>query len=101
MEIRGKWPFRFRLVRHRTSTRVKVAAMLAIVLSTAVLFTLCLVRNRNLEQTRALQAQAAALEAENARLEENIGELGTERSIVRIAGEEMGLVTPGTVFFQP
>ena len=40
------------------------------------------------------------LEQENAELRQNISQLGTEKSIRRIAAEELGLVDPEATFFE-
>lgn len=100
MENHKKRP-RVRLMFCRASSRVKVAATLAIVLSMAALLTLGILRSDVRAQTRALGDNAAALQAENDRLVRNIDELGTVQSILRIAREELGLVKPDTVFFHP
>ena len=47
----------------------------------------------------ALRAQAAQLELENARLQQNIDDRGSVESIKRIAGEVLGLADPNTVIY--
>ena len=44
--------------------------------------------------------RVALLEQENAELRQNIAQLGTEKSVRRIAREELGLVDPEATFFQ-
>jgi len=98
----SKNPFsRIRLVYRRSSTLLKCVVLAAIVLSTVAIIAL---RYSILEvqaQNDDLRAQAAALEQENNRLSSYIAELGTVQSIKRIAGEELGLVDPDTIFFTP
>ena len=92
---------RIRLVYRRSSMLLKCVVLAAIVLCTGALLIL---RSsiRDLKQTTDdLRAEAAALEQENKKLEKSIAELGTIQSIKRIAGEELGLVDPDTIFFEP
>ena len=92
---------RIRLVYRRASPLLKCVVLAAIVLCTAAMLIL---RGsiRQLQQTADdLRAEAAELEQENKNLEKSIAELGTIQSIKRIAGEELGLVDPDAVFFEP
>lgn len=92
---------RIRLVYRRSSLLLKCVVLATIVLSTAALITL---RASILEveaRTELLRAQAAELEWSNQELQERIAELGTIQSVIRIAGEKLGLVTPDTTFFHP
>jgi len=52
------------------------------------------------QKAESLRNEAAWYEKENAKLEENIAQLGTEKSIRRIATEELGLVDPDATFFE-
>ena len=52
-------------------------------------------------EKEALRAQAAALEAENSRLEQDISMLGSIESIMQIATQQLGLVDPNTEFYTP
>lgn len=95
-------PFsRIRLVYRRSSTLLKCVVLTALILCTICLMAL---RGSILEAQAAaevLRSQAAQLEEENAALTQHIAELGTVQSVKRIAREELGLVTPDTVFFLP
>ena len=83
-------PKRFRLVIKPSSPLLKVILLVAIVLCTATLLVL----------RTMIRATAAWYEQENAELVQNIAQLGTEKSIRRIATEELGLVDPDATFFQ-
>ena len=92
---------RVRLIYRRSSTLTKAALMAAIVLSTAALLTLHLSIRAAQAQTESNRQQAAQLEQENDRLEENIDNLGSADSIDQIAGDELGLVDKDTVIIVP
>ena len=91
---------RFRIVYRPTPTLLKVILLVTIVLCTAALLILrTMIRNTE-QQVEDLRATAAWYEKENAQLQQNIAELGTEKSVRRIAAEELGLVDPEATFFQ-
>ncbi len=92
---------KIRLVYRRSPLLLKCVVLVAIVLPTLALITL---RSSILEQQERaadLRMKAAQLEQQNTILEQNIAELGTEKSVRRIAGEKLGLVDPDTTFFCP
>lgn len=90
---------RIRLVYRHSPLLLKCAVLVTIVLSTVALTTLRIGISQYQQQTAQARAQAAQLEQENRQLEENIQQLGTVESVRRIAREELGLVDPGTVFY--
>ena len=92
---------RVRLVYRRSSLLMKCVVLTTILLSTAALTSLRLAIADAQSQTDGLRQQAAALEQENNRLEQDISELDTVEGIRHIASEELGLVDPDTVFFTP
>ena len=92
---------RFKIVRMRTTNLTKVMLTVVIVLSTVVLIALGLSLKDLATRTEDLRNQAAALEYENQVLDEKIEDLGSVKSIVEIAEEELDLVQPGGVDFQP
>ena len=92
---------RFRLVYRRSSPLLKCAVLATIVLCTVALLTMGASIRQMRQTTDELRNQAAKLEQENQKLEKSIAELGTIQSIKRIAGEELGLVDPDSVFFDP
>lgn len=81
----------------KASPLVKTVIAAAIVLFTVSLVTIRIVQWDTQEAAQNLQQQAAALELENARLQEQIDELGTMGSIRRIASQELGLVDPNAI----
>ncbi len=91
---------RFRLVIKPSPPLLKVILLVTIVLCTAALLTLRTMIRKTKEQGDSLRATAAWYEQENAELEQNIAQLGTEKSVRRIATEELGLVDPDATFFQ-
>ena len=92
---------RIRLVYKRSSKLTKVAVCAAIVLSTV---TLLVLRSATLDaqaKADALRDQAAQLEQENNRLEDQINDLGSVDSVEQIAQEQLGLVDPSTIIIKP
>lgn len=99
---KSKNPFsRIRLVYRRSSTLLKCVVLATIVLSTAAIITLNASIREVQARTEVLRAQAAELEWSNEQLQAQINELGSVKSIIRIAGEKLGLVDPDTTFFYP
>ena len=92
---------RIKLVRQRSSNLSKIVVIVTIVLCMAALGTLRLAMNKIENQTEELRTQAAALEYENSELEQKIQDVGSVQSVHDIAQEELGLVSPDTVVFQP
>ena len=90
-----------RLVYKRSSTLTKVLVLVAVVLSTVTLLGLRSLIMEAEAQNAALLGQAAQLEAENAKLEQNINSLGTLDSVIQIARDELGLEEPDTVILVP
>ena len=92
---------RIRLVFSHSSTALKCIVLVAIVLSTMALLALRLAILDAKEKTEAMRHEAAALEKENAQLEQTISDLGTVQSVKDLAGRLLGLVDPDTVIFLP
>ena len=82
------------------SLRRKIILLVAIVFCTATLLILRTMIQNTRQESENLRATAAWYEQENAELTQNIALLGTEKSIRRIATEELGLVDPDATFFQ-
>ena len=91
---------RIKLIYRRTSNLTKIAVALAIVLCMGTLIALRTSTTALLERTEDLREKAGMLEEEKRELEQKIDELGTTKSIVEIAEEELGLVQPGAVVIE-
>jgi cell division protein FtsB len=91
---------RIRFVYRRTSNITKVIVIVAIVLCMTTLialrFSMAALENR----TEDLRRRAGMLEEANSALEQKIDELGSVKSVVEIAEEELGLVQPDAVVIQ-
>ena len=89
-----------RLVFDKSSVLLKTAVSAAIALCTLVLVTIRVNTWQAEDQIRRLKEQAAVLETENARLQQQVDGLGTVESIRAIAAEKLGLVDPDTIIFE-
>ena len=92
---------RIKLVRRRSSNLTKIVVIVTIVLCMGALLTLRLSMNRIKQETRELAAQAAELEQDKSDLNTQIDQLGSVQSVLDIAEQELGLVSPDTVIFEP
>ena len=95
-------PFqRIRLVYRRSSLLLKILVLVTILVSAVALVALRIAISNYRQQSQVLQSQAVQLQQENEELTQQIAELGTKASIRRIATEELGLVDPNSLFFNP
>ena len=92
---------RVRLVYRPSQTATKVMLILALVLSTGALITLRESTDAVKKENDALYAQAAALSESNEELREDIEKLGSVDSAMDIAREELGLVQPDVIIYEP
>ena len=83
-----------------SSKRVKTALLVVLLLTAAALGTLSMVEHRMVRQTEALLDQAALIQYENELLQQYTDELGSDKSVERIAREELGMVSPNTVLIE-
>ena len=98
----GKNPFsRIRLVFKRSSKTVKCIVIATVIVATVTLLALTIAIGSAKKQAQALRNEALTREQENAQLSEDIGELGTIKSIKDLARKLLGLVDPDTVIFDP
>ena len=91
---------RIRLTYRRTSNLTKIVVTVAILLCMATLISLRLSTNALTARTEDLRQKAGALEEDNRNLDEKISELGSNKSVVEIAEEELGMVQPGAVVIE-
>ena len=103
MSAPHNFPIPFQIPRNtgRSSNLSKIVVIVTIVLCMGALGTLRLAMNKIENQTEDLRSKAAALEEENRILEERIQDIDSVQSVKDIAEEELGLVSPDTVVFQP
>ncbi len=98
----GTNPFaRVRLVYKRSKPLTKIVVLCAIVLSMVTLLSL---RQQLLDTQTimdSLKDKASQLEQEKGQLEDKIDDLGSVDSVEQIAKEELGLVDPDSIIFQP
>lgn len=83
-----------------SSRTLKIAVILLIVFSMIALGAMAWVRSSIRARTEDMRSEAAALEDENAAIEEKIDRLGTLESIKEIAREILGLVDPDTIIIE-
>ena len=93
----GKFTVRLR----SAPVKLKAAIIVLIVLSMAALLALRWVHNGIQAETQRKTEQAAAMEGENADLQEKIDSIGSVQSIRQIARDELGLVDSDTVLIHP
>ena len=91
---------RIRLTYRRTNNVTKIAVTAAIVACMVTLTVLGISIQTLKNRTEDLRQKAAILEEANRELSEDISELGSDKSTVEIAEEELGLVQPGAVVIQ-
>ena len=91
---------RIRLTYRRTNNVTKIAVAAAIVACMVTLTVLGISIQTLKNRTEDLRQKAAILEEANRELSEDISELGSDKSTVEIAEEELGLVQPGAVVIQ-
>ena len=92
---------RFRLIYRRSSTLLKCVVLGTIVVCIITLTTIAIKTAQQNREAEALARQAAALEQENQAVEDKIALLGTVESTIRIAMEELGLILPDSIIFEP
>ena len=91
---------RIRLTYRRTNNVTKIAVAAAIVACMVTLIVLGVSIQTLKNRTEDLRQKAGILEEENRELNEKISDMGSDKSVVEIAEEELGLVQPGAVVIQ-
>ena len=92
---------KFKVKLRSAPVKLKAVLIVLIVLSTAALVALRWVHNGIQAETQRKTEQAAAMEGENADLQEKIDSIGSVQSIRQIAQDELGLADPDTVVIHP
>ena len=92
---------KFKVKLRSAPVKLKALLIVLIVLSTAALVALRWVHNGIQAETQRKTEQAAAMEGENADLQEKIDSIGSVQSIRQIAQNELGLADPDTVLIHP
>ena len=92
---------RIRLVYRESSMTLKIIVLCMVVFCTVALIALGVGIHQTKAQTERLRQQAAQTEQENAQLDEDISQLGTIQSVIRIAREMLGLEDPDAVIIDP
>ena len=97
-----KNPFRnIRFIRRPSTPKLRLAVILLIVFSMAAVIALGMVCRNIQDGTQTILGEAAALEEENADLQDRIDNIDSAQVIQQIAEEELGLVDPDTVIINP
>lgn len=92
---------KFKVKLRSAPVKLKAVLIVLIVLSTAALVALRWVHSGIQAETQRKTEQAAAMEGENADLQERIDSIGSVQSIRQIAQDELGLADPDTVLIHP
>ena len=92
---------KFKVKLRSAPVKLKAVLIVLIVLSTAALVALRWVHNGIQAETQRKTEQAAAMEGENADLQEKIDNIGSVQSSRQIAQDELGLADPDTVLIHP
>lgn len=85
----------------RSKPWIMAIVLVAVICATVTVVTLQSSLEEGQNQYELLRQQAAELEAENEELASDIDKLGSVESAIDIAEEELGLVCPDTVIFDP
>lgn len=88
------------IVFFKSSTRVLTALAVVILLTAGALGTLTLVERSMTRQIEEFYTRAAEVQYENDLLEQYTDELGSTKSVERIAREELGMVSPDTILIE-
>ena len=84
-----------------SQTAVKAVVALLLVLCIVGLVTVRLCIQHRQAEVDALHEKAAEMSATNDELKEDISQLGSVESALEIAQEELGMVQPDTIIFDP
>ncbi len=91
---------KIQIVLFRGNRKVQTALLAVIVLTAVALASLALVERQMERKTEDYRAQSAQVQYENEVLDQSIQELGSAKSVERIAREELGMVSADTVLIE-
>ena len=89
------------IIWNHSSALLKILVILLLVFSMVALVALNWVRISIANQTEAMRAEAAAVEAANQKLTERIENKDSQQAMRDIAKEDLGMVSPDTILIQP
>lgn len=92
---------KIKVVLHPGKPVLKILVLVMVVLCIAALLILTLAIMEARQEVEELRRQAAALQQDNKELLQDINDLGSIQSILKIALEKLGLVPADTVIIEP
>ena len=92
---------KIKVVLHPGKLALKILVLIMVVACIAALLTLTLAILDARREVEALRQQAADLQIENNQLQQDIEQLGTVQSIIKIAMEKLGLIQPDAIIIKP
>lgn len=92
---------KIKVVLHPGKLALKILVLIMIIACIAALLILTLAILDARQEVEALRQQAANLQQENNRIQQDIDQLGTVQSIIKIAMEKLGLIQPDAIIIKP
>ncbi len=92
---------KIKVVLHPGKLALKILVLIMVIACIAALLTLTLAILDARREVEALRQQAADLQIENNQLQQDIEQLGTVQSIIKIAMEKLGLIQPDAIIIKP
>lgn len=92
---------KIKVVLHPGKLALKILVLIMVVACIAALLMLTLAILDARREVEALRQQAADLQIENNQLQQDIEQLGTVQSIIKIAMEKLGLIQPDAIIIKP
>lgn len=90
-----------KVVLHPGKLVLKILVLIMVIACIAALLMLTLAILDARREVEALRRQAADLQIENNQLQQDIDQLGTVQSIIKIAMEKLGLIQPDAIIIKP
>ena len=92
---------KIKVVLHPGKLALKILVLIMVIACIAALLMLTLAILDARREVEALRQQAADLQIENNQLQQDIEQLGTVQSIIKIAMEKLGLIQPDAIIIKP